>query len=73
MSKLCEERLAICKNCVLCRKSFDGGIRCDSSKYANADGTKSSYLPKAGYKRGCGCLMSVACANESKHCVLGKW
>ena len=72
MSTLCEERLSICKTCVLYRNTFDG-IRCDSTKYANEDGTKSSYLPKKGWVKGCGCNMSIGCANPSKHCVLGKW
>ena len=48
MSKLCEERLSYCEKCVLCKKTWDGQIRCDSSKYANEDGTQSSYLPKKG-------------------------
>lgn len=73
MNELCKERLSYCEKCVLCKKTWDGQIRCDSSKYANEDGTQSSYLPKKDWKRGCNCVMSIACSNPNKHCVLGKW
>lgn len=49
MEKTYEERIAICKNCPIARfNHYDNTIRCDSGKYLSPDGTKSSYLPKAG-------------------------
>lgn len=74
MEKTYEERIAICKNCPIARfNHYDNTIRCDSGKYLSPDGTKSSYLPKAGWFRGCGCVQTYAAKNPSKHCVAGKW
>lgn len=74
MDKTYEERIAICKDCLIARISkVDGTIRCDSTKYLSPDGTKVSYLPKAGWTRGCGCNQSIAASNPNKHCTAGKW
>jgi len=73
MNKLCEERLAKCKDCLLARKGLDGSIRCDSTKYISPDGTKTSYLPKAGWIRGCSCRVDIKCQNPSAKCVRGLW
>lgn len=68
-----EERLNICKSCLLARISWDNTIRCDSTKYMSPDGTKTSYLPHKGWIKGCGCLASVKVHNKDAHCIAGKW
>lgn len=73
MSYLCEQRLAICKNCLLARKQWDGSIRCDSHKYMSPDGLHTSLLPKKDWIQGCGCLVNIKCDNADAVCVAGKW
>ena len=73
MSTLCEKRLAICHKCPLCKKTWDGGWRCDSSKYINEDGTQTSFLPKKGWIKGCNCRVDIKCQNENATCVRGLW
>lgn len=72
MEKTYEERMAICKACLLARETWDGMIRCDSSRYMSPDGTKTSYLPKSGYLKGCGCLTNIKNRDPNSHCVAGK-
>lgn len=48
MEPFVEERLKICNECLLARKNRFNEIRCDSTKYMSPDGSKVSYLPKAG-------------------------
>ncbi|MBP5694223.1 MAG: hypothetical protein J6X03_02060 [Bacilli bacterium] len=72
MNNLSERRLAICRKCLLSRKSWDGSIRCDSSKFMSPDGTQVSYLPKKDWIRGCGCNITVASSNPNKECVANK-
>jgi len=73
MEKSYEERISICKACGLCKKTWDGSIRCDSTKYISPDGESVSYLPKKGWNRGCGCNQTIAARNPNKHCIAGKW
>lgn len=73
MEPFVEERLKICNECLLARKNIFNEIRCDSTKYMSPDGSKVSYLPKAGWINGCGCLINIAATNKNKKCVAGKW
>lgn len=73
MEKTYEERLAICKECPLAKETWDGMIRCDSSRYMSPDGTRTSYLPKSGWIKGCGCYVTIKARDLSKHCIAGKW
>jgi len=72
MEKSYEERIAICKSCKLHKVTYDGFIRCDSGKYMSEDGEETSYLPKKGFKRGCGCNQTLAARNPNKHCSFNK-
>ena len=73
MDKLCEERLKICSTCPLFKKQWDGNHRCDGQKYLDPTTMKTSYLPKKGWIRGCGCICEVKCKNPNIHCVAGLW
>ena len=76
MSKLAEDRLEICKKCALYKTDSFFGEVCNSGKYIkiNEDGSESSsYFPRAGYTRGCGCNLRKSVANPQKHCIVNKW
>ena len=66
----------ICKACPLYKEDSFYGAVCNSAKYikVNEDGSESSsYFPRAGYTRGCGCNLSKSVANPKKHCIVNKW
>ena len=65
-----EERLAICRKCPIYNKLKD---RCSSSLWINPNTDDISTYAKAGYIRGCNCIISVKARNPINHCVAGKW
>lgn len=71
MNELMLSRLEICKKCPLYKKGTFGPT-CDSDKYMNYE-DEISYLPKPGYKRGCGCLLRQKALNPNSHCQFKKW
>lgn len=71
MNELVDVRLKICKQCPL-YKETSFGPTCDSNKYMDSK-SEISYIPKDGFKRGCGCLIKQKSANPSNHCTFGKW
>ena len=76
MENLKETRMAICKACPLYKEDSFYGAVCNSAKYikVNEDGSESSsYFPRAGYTRGCGCNLSKSVSNLKKHCIVNKW
>lgn len=75
MNKLSEERLEICRKCALYKQDSFYGEVCNSAKYikVNEDGTEeSSYFPRAGYTRGCGCHLRKSVEILQKHCIVNK-
>jgi len=66
-----EERMKICKECPLYEVQSSGPV-CNKSKYINKD-KQTSFLPKAGYVKGCGCKLIYKTANPKSHCVVGLW
>ena len=71
--ELIKERLDICKACPLYKLDKFYGPVCDSGKYIKTDGTAWSYIPKPGYKKGCGCHIRHKAGVPSAHCIIGKW
>lgn len=67
-----EERMEICKACPLYKESTLGP-RCDSHRYISPDGKEASWLPKAGWKRGCNCYLNWKTKAPNQHCIIGKW
>ena len=58
--------MAICKACPLYKEDSFYGAVCNSAKYikVNEDGSESSsYFPRAGYTRGCGCKVFLTQKN----------
>lgn len=70
MTELQEARLAICEKCPLYKLGSFGPV-CNPDKYINGEG-EVSYLPKSGYKKGCGCLLVPKSRNIDNHCAVGK-
>ena len=61
-------RLAICNRCPI---YVDG--RCCSQLWINPNNDDVSTFAKAGYIRGCNCIISVKAKNLNNHCIAGKW
>lgn len=76
MADLRQERMEICKKCPLYKEDSFYGVICNNAKYIkiNEDGSEStSYFPRSGYTRGCGCNLHKSVANPKKHCIVNKW
>ncbi len=73
MTDTAKKRLEICNTCPLFKKVWDGKHRCDGSKYLNPTTMKVSYLPKAGFIKGCSCILEVKVNNPNAKCVAGLW
>lgn len=71
MTEKALERVAICKKCPLYKEGVFGPT-CDSEKYMNYK-DETSYWPKEGYKKGCGCLVRQKAMNPNSHCAFKKW
>lgn len=65
-----EERLKICKECPI--YSPIAG-RCNSKLWINPNTNDVSTHAKAGYIRGCNCLIKIKAKNSNNHCIAGKW
>ena len=63
-----EKRLEICNSCPI----YSSG-RCNSKLWINPENDDVSTSPKAGYIRGCNCLIKVKAKNPNNHCIAGKW
>lgn len=70
-SEIIEYRLDICRKCPLYKEDFMGEV-CNPKKFINKEGD-SSYIPRSGYTRGCGCILRKKAAVPSNHCIVGKW
>lgn len=47
------------------------GPVCNPDKYMNHEG-EIAFLPKAGFKKGCGCLLVPKSKHVDNHCTVGK-
>lgn len=65
-----EERENICKKCAI-YSPIKG--QCNSQLWINPSTNDASSRPKAGYIRGCGCILKFKWGNPSNHCIAGKW
>lgn len=66
-----EKRLNICKQCPLWKETITGPI-CNPNKWINPEDGKTSYFPKDGYIKGCGCALKHKCADPKSKCIIGK-
>ena len=73
MEKFAQERLAICENCPIVKKSKVVGLQCDSNRYLSPDGKEASYFPKDGWTKGCGCSLQHKAQQVNSHCPAHKW
>jgi hypothetical protein len=71
-SKLSEERLAICKQCPLYKKTAVGFI-CDKYLYLNKETNETAFYPMEGFQNGCGCRLAAKSRLKDAHCPLAKW
>lgn len=65
-----EERTKICKRCPICDTSM---WLCKGNLYLNPTTNDVSISPKAGYIKGCGCILARKIPNINKKCPAGKW
>ena len=72
MEKFVEDRLAICRNCAIMRKT-EYGMKCDERKWLDPVNNQSSFFKHDGWFRGCGCYCSRKASKISNSCVAGKW
>lgn len=64
------ERLAICKQCPL---FIADSMICNPGLWMNPETLATSHKAKAGYVKGCGCLISRKVKQGSSHCHAGRW
>lgn len=64
------ERLSICGQCPLF--IHDSEV-CNPSLWLDVSTGEVSRVEKAGYRRGCGCLISRKARQPGSHCHLGLW
>lgn len=69
--QLSKNRLEICYRCPLFRNVL-GGI-CNNKLWLNVNTGDVSPVEKAGYKRGCGCLLKNKALAPGAKCPVGKW
>lgn len=67
-----KERIEICKKCPILRTT-EYGMVCDERKYISPDGKEASFFQRPGWKKGCGCIITIKARNDDNHCVVGKW
>lgn len=67
------ERMKICKKCKLFLADGLVGPRCNSSLYLNPETDEVSKIPKLGFKKGCGCILSSKTRVKETSCPLKKW
>lgn len=64
------DRMRICNECPIYSPSNG---RCNSRLWINPETDEVSTKPKAGFIRGCNCVVRVKMKNLNAHCVAGKW
>lgn len=68
MEDFIKERRRICDTCLLNCDNI-----CNPRAYLNIETNTLSYIPKPGFKSGCGCYLPTKQADEYNHCPLNKW
>lgn len=70
--ELSEARLTICRACPLhSNKAY--GETCNNDLFLNPNTNETSYYPKNGFYRGCGCRLKAKTTVATKHCPAKKW
>lgn len=71
---LFDSRLAICKKCPLFKIDPIYGPVCNKALYISTeDKETTSYFPKPGFVKGCGCKLNWKAKREDAHCIVLKW
>lgn len=70
--ELYKERIQICRNCKLLMETKLFGAICNPNIYLNPITNETSSTAKAGFKNGCGCVLSSKCRVKEVHCPLNK-
>ncbi len=65
-----DKRLDICESCPLFVS--DTGV-CNPGLWMNPNSMETSHKAKAGYVKGCGCLITRKIRQPNSHCHLGRW
>lgn len=64
-------RMKICKECPLWKIDKLFGAICNSKLYIHKNGNVST-TPKAGYIKGCNCVLASKTRLDYKHCIIDK-
>lgn len=64
------QRLRICQECPLFLHDTEV---CNPYLWMNPETGETSEKAKAGYTKGCGCLISKKARQPGSHCHFGKW
>lgn len=70
---LYSERMKICRSCKLYLADGIIGPICNPRLYLNPQTNEISRIPKLGFIRGCGCLLSSKTRVKKAKCGLNKW
>lgn len=70
--ELSDQRLAICRECPLYKKTALGYV-CDPNKYVNMKTGEVSDTKRTGFKGGCNCRLSAKTRLKDAKCPLEKW
>jgi hypothetical protein len=70
--ELYNERISICKSCMLYKHTVLGPI-CNSNLYLNTETQDVSTTEKPGYTRGCGCRLNAKTRIPESSCPVNKW
>ena len=71
--ELYQERIKICRGCILIKDDKIFGEVCNASLYTKPGTVLVSRTAKKGYINGCGCILRSKCRVQEAKCPLGKW
>lgn len=66
-------RIAICKQCPLCKRSLKYGLVCTTELWYNPKSGDVSEQQLDGYINGCGCRLGAKTRLTNQICPAGKW
>lgn len=70
--QLRDNRLSICKKCLLFTNHPQLGYICDNNKHITLDGKLINY-ESSNSRSGCGCKLEIKTRLKNEKCILGKW
>lgn len=71
--ELYQERILICRSCILISEDNIFGEVCNPYLYVKPGTDQISRSEKKGYINGCGCILRSKCRVQESKCPLGKW